>query len=314
MSQVEEKTTAAETADAADSNRRSFLRTLFGATGLAAIAVTPAGRMLEDKTDISVFTIDRQTGAVPEIDTNADIITRMNSDLAHALQKQPAERRWVMVIDLRKCVGCHACTIACVAENKLPPGVVYRPVLEEEWGTYPNVGRRFVPRPCMQCENPPCVPVCPVGATYTNEEGIVEMNYERCIGCRYCITACPYSARTSDFGFIYTEGTPIAEGLIMGQSVADDYERASNFEYGKGYARPEGKRSSPIGNARKCHFCQHRVKEGILPACVTTCIGRATYFGDANDPDALVTELVASPNVMRLKEELGTEPRVYYLS
>jgi Fe-S-cluster-containing dehydrogenase component len=283
--------------------------------GLAAIAASPVGKMFEDKTDVAVFTIDKQmTATIPEIDTDADVIVRMNDDLARALQKQPGERRWVMVIDLRKCVGCHACTIACVAENKLPPGVVYRPVIEEEWGIYPNVGRRFVPRPCMQCENPPCVPVCPVGATYTNAEGIVEMNYERCIGCRYCLTACPYSARTSDFGLTYNDGNPIADGLIMGQNLADQYERLTNFEYGREHDRPAGVRQSPIGNARKCHFCQHRILEGILPACVTTCIGRATYFGDATDPYALVTSLIASPNVMRLKEELGTEPRVYYLS
>lgn len=242
-----------------------------------------------------------------------DVIIRMQEDLKRALTKQPQDRRWVMVIDLRKCVGCHACTIACVAENKLPPGVVYRPVLEEEWGIYPNVGRRFMPRPCMQCETAPCVPVCPVGATYTNEEGIVEMNYERCIGCRYCLTACPYSARTSDFGLTYNDNMPIASGLILGQEIADDYERISNFEYGGAYDRPERRRNSPIGNARKCHFCQHRFLEGILPACVTTCIGRSTYFGDANDPDALITSLIAEPNVIRLKEELGTNPRVYYL-
>lgn len=318
MSLQEELTTPAEPVaptETTDTSRRTFLQTLFGAAGLAAIAASPVGKMFEDKTEISVFTIDKQLStAVPEIDLDADVLTRMNTDLARALKKQPGERRWVMVIDLRKCVGCHACTVACVAENKLPPGVVYRPVLEEEWGTYPNVGRRFVPRPCMQCENPPCVPVCPVGATYTNEEGIVEMDYERCIGCRYCLTACPYSARTSDFGLTYNDNNPIAEGLIMGQNLADQYERLSNFEYEKSYDRPAGKRSSPIGNARKCHFCQHRIKEGILPACVTTCIGRATYFGDANDPHALVTSLIASPNVMRMKEELGTEPRVYYLS
>lgn len=313
MSQVEEKTTLPE-AGAPDVNRRNFLRYLVGGAGLAALAATPAGKMLEGKSEVSVFAVARQAGDVPELDGTEDAITRMNADLARALQKPVEQRRWAMVIDLRKCVGCHACTIACVAENKLPPGVVYRPVLEEEMGTYPNVTRRFVPRPCMQCENPPCVPVCPVGATFTNEEGIVEMDYERCIGCRYCITACPYSARTADFGFTYTENTPVAAGLVIGQQTADDYERASNFEYGRGYDRPEGRLASPIGNARKCHFCQHRVKEGVLPACVTTCIGRATYFGDANDPDALIAELVASPNVMRLKEELGTEPRVYYLT
>ncbi len=313
MSQVEEKTTLPE-AGMPDVNRRNFLRYLVGGAGLAALAATPAGKMLEGKSEVSVFAVARQAGDVPELDGTEDAITRMNADLARALQKPVEQRRWAMVIDLRKCVGCHACTIACVAENKLPPGVVYRPVLEEEMGTYPNVTRRFVPRPCMQCENPPCVPVCPVGATFTNEEGIVEMDYERCIGCRYCITACPYSARTADFGFTYTENTPVAAGLVVGQQTADDYERASNFEYGRGYDRPEGRLASPIGNARKCHFCQHRVKEGVLPACVTTCIGRATYFGDANDPDALIAELVASPNVMRLKEELGTEPRVYYLT
>lgn len=250
---------------------------------------------------------------MPGVLGEQDILTRMQQDLQRALEKRPEERRWVMVIDLRKCVGCHACTIACVAENKLPPGVVYRPVLEEEIGTYPNVTRRFLPKPCMQCENPPCVPVCPVNATYTDQNGVVVVNYNQCIGCRYCITACPYASRTFDFGATYTEGTPVAEGLVVGQQTADDYERAASFEYGRSRAR-NNSHTSPIGNVRKCHFCLHRVAEGMLPACTTTCIGRATYFGDASDPDSLVSELIGSPNVMRLKEELGTEPRVYYLT
>ncbi len=243
--------------------------------------------------------------------TEPDLIIQMQADVQRALAKKPAERRWVMVIDLRKCVGCHACTIACVAENKLPPGVVYRPVLEEEFGTYPHVHRRFIPRPCMQCDNPPCTPVCPVNATYKNEEGVVQVDYEQCIGCRACLTACPYGARTSDFGYTYTEGTPSLEGVLMGQQAADDYERAANYEYGRAWERAG--HGSPIGNARKCHFCLHRVKEGMLPECVTTCIGRATLFGDANDPDSVVARMIALPNIMRLKEEQGTEPRVYYL-
>lgn len=241
-----------------------------------------------------------------------DVLLQMQDDLQRALQKPPQERRWVMAIDLRKCVGCHACTIACIAENKLPPGVVYRPVLENEIGAYPNVSRVFVPRPCMQCENPPCTPVCPVSATYTNDEGIVVVDYEQCIGCRACITACPYGARTSDFGLTYTQELPIAEEAIVGRTVADDYERAPNFEYGKAWPRSE-RRASPVGNVRKCHFCLHRIREGELPACVTTCIGRATLFGDAYDPDSLVAGLIHLPNVIRLKEELGTEPRVYYI-
>lgn len=154
-----------------------------------------------------------------------DVLVQMQADLKRALEKPKDQRRWVMVLDLRKCVGCHACTISCVAENKLPAGVVYRPVLEEEIGTYPNVTRRFMPRPCMQCDNPPCTPVCPVNATYRNDDGVVIVDYEQCIGCRYCITACPYAARTFDFGQTYTRGTPEAAGLIVGQQTADDYER-----------------------------------------------------------------------------------------
>jgi molybdopterin-containing oxidoreductase family iron-sulfur binding subunit len=241
-----------------------------------------------------------------------DVLLRMQDDLQRALQKPPKERRWVMVIDLRKCVGCHACTIACVAENKLPPGVVYRPVLEQERGKYPNVTRLFMPRPCMQCENAPCTPVCPVNATYHNDEGVVVVDYHQCIGCRACIAACPYGARTSDFGLTYTQDTPVAEGLIVGQKTADDYERAANFEYGKAWERGQ-RRTSPIGNARKCHFCLHRIHEGELPACVSTCIGRATLYGDANDPESVVAQMIHLPNVLRLKEELGTEPRVYYV-
>jgi molybdopterin-containing oxidoreductase family iron-sulfur binding subunit len=100
--------------------------------------------------------------------------------------------------------------------------------------------------------------------------------------------------------------------MIVGREIADGYERVANFEYEKEWER-EGHRSSPIGNARKCHFCLHRIHAGMLPSCVTTCIGRATLYGDANDPDSLVSEMIHLPNAIRLKEELGTEPRVYYL-
>ena len=242
-----------------------------------------------------------------------DVLVRMHEDLQRALKKKPEERRWVMVIDLRKCVGCHACTIACVSENKLPPGVVYRPVIEQERGKYPNVTRIFVPRPCMQCDVPSCVPVCPVNATYMNEEGVTVMDYERCIGCRYCLNACPYNSRTTDFGYTYVnKNLPVMDGVLVGRDEADDYERAANYEYGEARKRTNTY-DSPIGNARKCHFCLHRVHEGELPACTTTCIGRSTYFGDSNDPDSLVSELMNLPNSIRLREELGTKPKVYYL-
>jgi molybdopterin-containing oxidoreductase family iron-sulfur binding subunit len=297
-----------------DVNRRDFLKGLIGVGGASvaiaayeSLVLSPESLLAEDE----VASIAGPDEVLTSADGTVDVLERMRVELKRALQKTPQERRWVMVIDLRKCVGCHACTIGCVAENKLPPGVVYRPVLEEEWGTYPNVGRRFVPRPCMQCDNPPCTPVCPVNATFKNEEGVVIVNYDQCIGCRACLTACPYGARTSDFGLTYNEPNPVADGVIAGRAVAEQYERAANFEYSE--PRPREERQSPIGNARKCHFCLHRIKVGELPACVTTCIGRATLFGDANDPTSLVSEMIAQPNVMRLKEELGTSPRVYYL-
>jgi Fe-S-cluster-containing dehydrogenase component len=232
-------------------------------------------------------------------------IVRMQNDLKRALAKPMEQRRWVMVIDQQKCVGCSACTIACVSENKLPPGVVYRPVMEEEVGTYPNVSRRFTARPCMQCDEPPCVDVCPVNATYKRADGIVAIDYEQCIGCRYCIAACPYNARVFDSGEFWTANTP---------QPIQAYEQAPSFEYGVKRIRAAGSDASPIGNARKCQFCVGRVEAGQLPACVTTCIGYATYFGDASDSDSLVAELIRSPRVQQLKAELGTKPRVFYLA
>jgi Fe-S-cluster-containing dehydrogenase component len=242
-----------------------------------------------------------------------DALVRMQRDLKRSLDGDPARIRWGMVIDISKCLGCHACTIGCVAENRLPPGVVYRPVLDEEIGTYPSVRRRFTPRPCVQCQNPPCVKVCPVQATYKNEQGVVVVDYNRCIGCRYCLVACPYAARTSDFGEWYTKGTPDTEGTLVGrQAAADGYETPAPVEYGKQWAN-RGRRS-PVGNARKCHFCLHRIKVGMLPACVTSCIGRATIFGNRLDEESLLFEMLSSPRRFRLKEELGTQPAVYYLA
>lgn len=233
-----------------------------------------------------------------------DILLRMQEDLKRALDKPVAARHWGMVIDLHKCVGCNACTVACKVENNTPPGVTYHVVIEEEIGRYPNVTRRFLPRPCLQCQHPPCTRVCPVKATYKRADGIVVVDYEACIGCRYCLAACPYGARSVDLGDFYT--------VDQAPHVAE-YDLLPNYEYGREWRRDPAHRTSPIGNARKCTFCLHRLDKGMLPACITTCIGRARYFGDLNDPDSLVAQQAASPRVMRLKEELGTEPSVYYL-
>lgn len=207
--------------------------------------------------------------------------------------------RWGMVIDLQKCVGCDTCTVSCKAENRTPPGVSYNVVLEEETGTFPNVSRVNLPRPCMQCDKPPCVAVCPVRATYKREDGIVAIDNDRCIGCRYCMVACPYGARTYDFGDSYEE-------------EMTSYEAVQAPEYGM--ERGERKKNkTPIGTVRKCSFCFHRLQRGEEPACVETCIGDARYFGDLDDPNSVVSKLANSPRAFRLKEELGTEPRIIYL-
>lgn len=239
-----------------------------------------------------------------------DILIVMQEDLERALKKPAAERRWAMLLDLRKCVGCHACTIGCVSENKLPPGLYYRPVFEYEQGKYPKASRINLPKPCMQCDKPPCVAACPVkgpdGATWKETKGIgngtVPVNYAKCIGCGNCVPACPYRARTMDDGSFYTAGTPQLQV----------YETLPSFEYGKKIQRKE--KQLPIGKARKCHFCTHRLTNGMLPQCITTCIGRAGYFGDENDPKSLVAQVKKGNKIQILKKKLGTGPRVYYIA
>jgi molybdopterin-containing oxidoreductase family iron-sulfur binding subunit len=210
-----------------------------------------------------------------------------------------AKKRYGMAIDLRRCVGCEACSVACKQENHTPPGVAYAKVIKEEVGEYPHVRRRFLPVLCNHCDNPPCVPVCPVGATWKREEdGIVVVDYDICIGCRYCMTACPYGARYFDFGDNYNQ-------------PMNEFEQQPSPEYGEDRPRKPG--DSPIGNVRKCTFCLHRVARGEQPACVLTCMPRARIFGDLNDPESEISRLVAERRGFRLKEELGTEPNVFYL-
>jgi molybdopterin-containing oxidoreductase family iron-sulfur binding subunit len=226
--------------------------------------------------------------------------------------RAPAVRRkfrYGMVIDTRRCVGCRACVVACKAENKTPPGVFYTVVVEQAVANRLDDKPVFMTKPCFHCERPPCVDVCPVSATFKRErDGIVVVDYDRCIGCRYCITACPYGARYFDFGENYPS---VARGTA--------YAGVPSPEYGQfRKRRPE---ASPVGNVRKCTFCLHLQDAegrydkaaGRWPACAKTCTGHAIFFGDFNDPESEVSRLLRERQPVRLKEELGTEPNVYYL-
>jgi molybdopterin-containing oxidoreductase family iron-sulfur binding subunit len=219
-----------------------------------------------------------------------DEILILQEDLKRASSKKGV--RWAMLIDLRRCTGCRSCVAGCVAENKNPPGIMYRPVYEQEDGTFPRVKRYFVPRPCQQCDKPPCVEACPRKgkATWKGDGGIVMVDYKSCIGCGKCVIACPYKARALDGGAFYTESTPKLQS----------YETLPAFEYGKAW--PRNRDHVPIGTARKCHFCVHRLRKGVLPACVSTCPCRANFFGDPEDKKGLLSMYMKENKIKVLKE------------
>ncbi len=212
---------------------------------------------------------------------------------------------WGFICDNEKCIGCGRCVVACKRENKVPWEPEYnrtwveRYVIAEDGEIFvdsPNAGRDgfeaeyqnqkyqnvkirksfFVPKLCNQCDNPPCVTVCPVGATYMTGDGVVLVDQKHCIGCRYCIQACPYGAR-----FILPDFAETHFGQVH---VVD-----------------------------KCTWCYHRIVKGLRPACVEVCPVGARVFGDLRDPESPVRKMLTEKRVYVLKPELGTEPKVYYV-
>ncbi len=199
--------------------------------------------------------------------------------------------RRAMVIDLRKCVGCNACTIACKQEHGTPPGVHWSKVLQYEVGSYPKVRLRFLPMLCMHCQEAPCLEACPTGATYRRADGLVLVDAGKCIGCRYCIMACPYEART------YNDG------------------EAGEYFAGKGLTIVEevGAQQHTSGVVEKCTLCADRLDQGKQPACVATCPAEARIIGDLDDPASQVARLVADGLAKPRLEELGTRPSVFFI-
>jgi len=198
--------------------------------------------------------------------------------------------RYGMVIDLKRCIGCYGCQIFCKAENATPPGILWSRVLFYESGHYPNVKKMRIPLLCMHCKEPACVDVCPTGASTKRPDGIVTVDSTKCLGCKSCVIACPYGARS-----FYSE----EKEYFPGQRLTP-YERV-------GYQRHH------TGVVEKCDFCLSRIQQGLEPACVVSCMAKARYFGDLDDPHSQVSQLIRNYNGFQMYPELGTDPSVYYL-
>ncbi|MBI2172333.1 MAG: 4Fe-4S dicluster domain-containing protein [Chloroflexi bacterium] len=226
----------------------------------------------------------------------------------------PRERKWQMVVDVDRCTGCQACVVACQAENNIPfnseshfkQGRTFSWIrIERYWeGEFPDVKARFLPFLCQHCDNAPCEPVCPVFATYHNNEGLNVQVYNRCVGTRFCQNNCPYHARF----FNYWE--PVWP-VQMRNSLNPDVTVRGR------------------GIMEKCTFCVQRIRRAELdakrqerevrdgdfqPACAQACPTSALVFGDVKDPQSRIHEGLANKRRFRLREELGTEPNVVYLS
>lgn len=177
--------------------------------------------------------------------------------------------RMGFVIITSRCIDCDACLVACRSENEVPLGHTRNWVRSSGvQGQFPKVTERFQPGNCMHCDQPPCVAVCPTGASQKREDGIVIVENKKCIGCKYCLTACPYDAR---------------------------------------FLNPE------TGKADKCTLCLQRLAEGREPACVQTCLGKARQAGNLNDPDSVVSKLIARYPTRQLLKNVGTGPNIYYI-
>ncbi|MDR0501266.1 MAG: 4Fe-4S dicluster domain-containing protein [Coriobacteriales bacterium] len=205
-------------------------------------------------------------------------------------------QRLGMVVDTKRCVGCHTCAVTCKIENNIGDGVFWNRTMtvggdsiDSASGTYPNLSKHYITLACQHCENPACTRVCPVGATYKREEdGVVLQDYDKCIGCRMCIAACPYTG-VRNFNW---EEPQHSIGYDVGDADAPAHQKHT---------------------VEKCMMCAHRLARGEEPACILGCLAKARYFGDFNDPQSEVSKLISSRTYKQLQVEDGTNPSVYFL-
>ena len=278
-------------------SRRRFLESIGIAAGVVAAGVIPA----------VVSALPTVAGAkeAPSGEANLDHIIEEDHALRYPGKQvyyadPPGDQKWAMVIDTKACVGCRKCVYACVKENNIGrnSGFTYIQVLEMELGGvdlessnvhYEEGGRPdkwYLPVQCMQCAKPTCVYGCPVIATWKEPDGIVVIDYNKCIACRNCMVTCPYDAR--HFNWVEPE-VP------------------------KNEINPKVPLEEKAGVVEKCTFCIQRTRNGGTTACVEACPVGARTFGDLNDPESAVSVLIKTRRVLRLKEETGNEPMIWYV-
>lgn len=213
--------------------------------------------------------------------------------------------RWGMVVDLTRCVRCYACVAACRVEHFLPMGMSWPKLVALETGAEHPIVSTYSVR-CNQCQEAPCVDVCPTGASQKRPDGIISVDQDICVGCRYCVIACPYQNRT----FLSRDKD---KGFFPGQIVTG-FEQAGREQY-----------PHEVGTTEKCNFCAERIDAGMAqggkpgidraatPACVNTCPARALTFGDLDDPASEVSRLILDKGGFQLHPEYGTDPSVYFI-
>jgi Fe-S-cluster-containing dehydrogenase component len=263
-----------------------------GASGAAALGLAGARKEGHGGKSVPALTAD---GRLVQISAHAPTAAASGAE-AHGVDREGVPgRRWVMVIDLALCDGCDDCVVVCRDNHMIAP--------DREWiriyrmRDSPKTAPYWFPKPCYHCDNPPCTKVCPVGATFKRSDGLVLIDSERCIGCRFCMAACPYSARVFNWS---------RSDALNGDSHRD----------GGGH-----RVTRRVGTVEKCDFCADTLPNGKMLHCVSVCSMGAIYFGDANE-DAVTNgrnETVRLSTLLhdragyRFREDLGTEPRVYYL-